>query len=329
MATDVVTYVNEQGKEAEFTLIKKIGEGCFGEVYLSHLTECDPELESFFPKVQACKRIRMHYKGELEEMKEREIKLSNSVNTNYTIRLYWVVKINKYVYFFFHFYNGGMLTELVQSRDSIPEKLVAQVVWMLLKGLVDLSTKNFVHRDLKPDNILIHFPCLPPDKSMNEAFYRSWDNAVHNWYTVVIADLGMGREEGFGMTKAAGTPLYRAPEVNSSSDYDSRADVLSVAIIWYELLFGEPIFTPVKAKSLEGLEDLWRDTINYELDHVISYEAMQFLQYSMQKFPDDRLFAKELLELDFIKKAFDDEEYTMPPKDSKWELSMAGQKELF
>jgi serine/threonine-protein kinase ULK2 len=329
MATRIVHYQTEEGHTAEFYLHKKIGEGCFGEVYVTYLTDCHPKLAQILPKVLACKRIRLRSHGEIEEIKEREIKLSNSVNTNNTIRLYCVVKIKKYVYFFFHFYNGGTLTKWIAAKEDIPEKLCAQIITQLLKGLVDLSLKNFVHRDLKPENILMHFPCLTPDSSMTERFYQDWDYRVHNWFTVIIADLGMGKEEGFRMTKEVGTPLYRAPEVNSREDYDSKADVLSVGIIWYELLFGEPLFTPTKAKTPEGLQDLWRDTVDYPLERLVSYEAMQFLQYSLQKYPNDRLYAEELMELDFIQNAFKATEYTMPPAGSTYELSIAGQKELF
>jgi hypothetical protein len=51
-----------------------------------------------------------------------------------------------------------------------------------------------------------------PDELVKERFLIEWDYEVHNCYTIVIADLGMGREEDLTMTEGAGTPLYRAPE---------------------------------------------------------------------------------------------------------------------
>lgn len=62
---------------------------------------------------------------------------------------------------------------------------------------------------------------------------------------------------------------------------------------------------------------------------MISFEAMQFLQYSLQKDPNDRLSADELLELDFIQNAYNDTDYTMPPKGEEWELSIVGHTQLF
>jgi serine/threonine protein kinase len=69
-----------------------------------------------------------------------------------------------------------------------------------------------------------------PDKPVKERFLIEWDYEVHNCYTVVIADLGMGREEDLKMTEGAGTPLYRAPECDKG-EYNHKADILSVGII--------------------------------------------------------------------------------------------------
>lgn len=213
--------------------------------------DCDKALEQKLPKVLACKKVKINYPEEFEDMKQREVKLSNCVKSSHNIYLYCAVKIEMNVYFFFHFYNGGMLSALVKEKENITEKMAAQILHQILLGLMELHANNFIHRDLKPDNILMHFPCLVPDKTLQTRFISSWDTEVHNCYHIVIADLGMGREEGLTMTEGAGTPLYRAPECDQAY-YDSRADILSVGIICYELLFGEPIFTQQRARNLAG-----------------------------------------------------------------------------
>lgn len=100
--------------------------------------------------------------------------------------------------------------------------------------------------------------------------------------------------------------VYRAPEVETIH-YDTRSDVLSIGIIIYELLTGEPLFTTKKAKNLEGLHRLWKKTEAYGFNgRVLSIEALQFIQYCLQKDPNNRLEAEELYELDFIQNAYND-----------------------
>lgn len=56
---------------------------------------------------------------------------------------------------------------------------------------------------------------------------------------------------------------------------------------------------------------------------------MQFLQYSLQKDPEHRLSADELFELDFIQNAYNDDDYTMPPAGTKWELYITKHVQLY
>lgn len=290
----VIKYTDSNGQNAQFILEKKIGAGVFGkllpyritfgiriqkfvlirhigEVFIAYLGECDPELKKKLPQVFACKKVKLQYPEEYEEMKEREVKLSNNVKSSHNIYLYCAVKVDQVVYFFFHFYNGGMLTAVIEGKEGdIPEKLAAQILHQVLIGLMELHDKKYVHRDLKPDNVLMHFPCMMPNKSLQSRFHEVWDHEKFNVFSAVVADLGMGREEGLTMTEGAGTPLYRAPECEAGF-YNSKADVLSIGIICYELLFGEPIFTQAKARNLDGKFPLlnFRSQKTVEEHHLI------------------------------------------------------------
>ena len=140
------------------------------------------------------------------------------------------------------------------------------------------------------------------------------------------------------MSKGIGTALYRAPEVTGISDlnnakYDSTADILSLGIILHELLFGEPLFTGLQARSYEGLAQLWEIGEEYyrsdSKQRLISLEAMQFLQYCLQKDSKRRLSADELYELDFIQKAYNDEDYTYSSEDMEYTLSLTSYSDFY
>ena len=110
MAT-VIKYKNDKGHKAEFVLTKYLGGGAFGQVYLWHLRRCHINLD--FPPTLACKSITFRSEEELEWIKEREVKLWGVSEGKNLIKMYAVVKDEDKVYFFFHFYNGGMLSQLI------------------------------------------------------------------------------------------------------------------------------------------------------------------------------------------------------------------------
>ena len=130
------------------------------------------------------------------------------------------------------------------------------------------------------------------------------------------------------MTLRSGTPIYRAPEVFEDDTYDHKADICSLGIMALEMLTGEPIFTARRANNNEWrLFELWNEETYYKLKKKLSIDALQFLQYTLQRNPDDRLDADELFDLDFISNAYNDVEYRQS-KLKRQVLSIKGQIEL-
>lgn len=76
--------------------------------------------------------------------------------------------------------------------------------------------------------------------------------------------------------------------------------------------------------SMEGLKRLWEETNRYykstRSKRILSFEAMQFLQYSLQYNPEMRLASDELYQLDFIQNAYNDVEFTYPDEEKEWKL---------
>uniref|UniRef100_A0A7S3JMC7 Protein kinase domain-containing protein n=1 Tax=Euplotes harpa TaxID=151035 RepID=A0A7S3JMC7_9SPIT len=135
-----------------------------------------------------------------------------STQSKNVIRFYAGVRKENEAYIFFHFYNGRTLRDLMFFNPNMDEKFVAQIAKQLLKGLMELHENKFIHRDLKPANILLHFECMPSDKHVSREYLTNFNFKKNNCFSVVIADLGLGREMAFEMS-VQGTPLYKAPEV--------------------------------------------------------------------------------------------------------------------
>jgi len=74
-------------------------------------------------------------------------------------------KTKNNIYLFFQFCNGGDLRDLIDAfGGTLPENIVKIVTTQICQGLTYLNSKKVVHRDLKTDNILLHFPDMPKDE---------------------------------------------------------------------------------------------------------------------------------------------------------------------
>jgi len=127
--------------------------------------------------------------------------------------------------------DGGTLRELLRERGPMPPHAVAAVLTPICNGLAVAHAAGLVHRDVKPENVLI-----------------SDDGEVK------IADFGLVRavaEAGITSTSVIlGTAAYLSPEQVGSGDSDPRSDVYAVGILAYELLTGRTPFTGDTALSV-------------------------------------------------------------------------------
>ncbi|MEN0109954.1 MAG: serine/threonine-protein kinase [Planctomycetota bacterium] len=121
---------------------------------------------------------------------------------------------------------GGTLGRLVARDGALPPGGVLAVLTQVGSALALAAERGLVHRDIKPDNLML-------DRSG----------------AVKVADFGLARlAEGDGprMTQAGvalGTPLYMSPEQIEGRDVDSRSDLYSLGVTAFQLLSGEPPFT--------------------------------------------------------------------------------------
>lgn len=110
--------------------------------------------------------------------------------------------------------DGGDLYKLIKG-PFIPENEICMLFCQILKGLVFLHTNGIVHRDIKPDNILLT---------------RSQKNGVK----LKIADFSLAEYYHSNRMKViCGTPGYIAPEVFTEEEYDEKVDIFSLGVILY------------------------------------------------------------------------------------------------
>ncbi|NXK96389.1 STK36 kinase, partial [Formicarius rufipectus] len=173
-------------------------------------------------------------------------------------------------------YAEGELFQILEDDGNLPEDQVQTIAAQLVSALYYLHSHRILHRDMKPQNILL-----------------GKDGVVK------LCDFGFARAMSIHtmvLTSIKGTPLYMSPELVEERPYDHTADLWSVGCILYELFVGTPPFYTNSIFQLVSL--IVKDPVKWPT--AMSPVFQSFLQGLLMKDPHQRLSWPELLSHPFI-----------------------------
>ena len=253
------TNINVGSKLSDFIIEKELGKGNFGSVCLvtSKITK----------KVYALKEIKREMYNETQRLEvEKEIRLLKQLNHPHVIKFFTSFIENGNFYLVMEYINGGSLENLYKQVTNegklIREKMIWDFLIQTLSGLVYLhENKKIVHRDIKPDNLLL-------DK----------ENGLK------ISDFGISavlKQNVDDLIKCHGTHIgpiqFMAQEMAEGTDYDFKVDIYMLGLTFYFMLtgvlpeskkrrFDDDNFDVIKKKNSE---ELIPDYYSEELKHFI------------------------------------------------------------
>ncbi|NWT11625.1 STK36 kinase, partial [Vireo altiloquus] len=251
-----------------YHILEMIGEGSFGRVYKGRRKHSAQVVAlKFIPKVGRSEKELKNLQREIEIVRDLHhpniIQMLDSFETAKE-----VVVVTDYA--------EGELFQILEDDGSLPEDQVQTIAAQLISALYYLHSHRILHRDMKPQNILL-----------------GKDGVVK------LCDFGFARAMSIHtmvLTSIKGTPLYMSPELVEERPYDHTADLWSVGCILYELFVGTPPFYTNSIFQLVSL--IIKDPVKWPM--TMSPVFKSFLQGLLMKDPHQRLSWPELLSHPFI-----------------------------
>ena len=143
-------------KVGNLTLIKTIGKGTMGEIYLSSKKDSK--------EYYATKKIKKEYadRPQVKKYFINEISILKKIKHNKIVRLIELKQTPSHYYIVMEYCNGGSLLSCLKKymtlyKKPFSEEIVQYLMRQIVSGLDALHSRNFLHRDLKLDNILVKF----------------------------------------------------------------------------------------------------------------------------------------------------------------------------
>jgi predicted Ser/Thr protein kinase len=202
--------------EADYEVIEELGRGGMAVVYRAREKALDREVAiKVLPAAMA-------FDAGFVERFEREAKTAGQLEHPNIVPIYRVGRSGSVIFFVMKFLRGQSLSVILRERSKLAVHEVRHILLETASALGYAAKRGVVHRDIKPDNILL-------------------DQEGH----CVVTDFGIAKTASGPHTAAGtsmGTPRYMSPEHAQGTPVDGRSDIYSLGVVAYQCLVGKTPF---------------------------------------------------------------------------------------
>jgi serine/threonine protein kinase len=278
VAKEALTLAPGTVLDGRFRIERHLATGGMGEIYRAE--------HIYMKRRVALKLLRPEWadQSEMSVRFQREGELISQLDHPQIVRVFDFGCTSEGIFFLaMELIEGQSLEELLQLKGPLPPRLVAQILKLITTALQEAHRCGIMHRDLKPDNIL-----LSP---------RTDGEAGACPFAVKVLDFGLARliepDEVTRVTRAGlvlGTPAYLSPEQAMGQTIDHRADLYSLSVIGYRMLAGRLPFVSENPRELFDLHAGGTPpplaSLRAELDKVPELTAL--IERGLSKDPQSR-----------------------------------------
>jgi len=262
-----------------YTVKETLGKGANGKVVLAINNETGKKYAvKIFEKVRLISQLKGF------DSIVNEVEALRTLNHESIIKLHEVFESGNSIHLILDYVEGGELYTRLRDRRAYSEKQCATIMKNLLEPLSYLHQRKFVHRDVKPENIVISSKTSETDiKLIDFGFAIDYSVPQH--------------------IKRCGTPGYIAPEVlNSKPDMSlsDKLDVFSAGAIFYQLLVGSKLFSGSSVDEIVKKNKVcFINTVKLDIKKI-SDGARDLLMKMIDKDPHTRISSTEALKHPFF-----------------------------
>jgi len=218
----------KQALADSYAVEREIGHGGMASVYLARDLKHDREV--------AVKVLRSDIAATLgAERFVREIKVAANLQHPHILPLYDSGEADDFLYYVMPYVKGQSLRERLAASGELPIGQVIRIVAEVADALAHAHRAGVVHRDIKPDNIML----------------TERHALVMDFGVAKAVSEATGRQGITTAGVALGTPAYMAPEqATADPNLDQRVDIYALGVLAYEMLTGQPPFTENTVQAL-------------------------------------------------------------------------------
>jgi serine/threonine protein kinase len=218
----------------EYRIERVLGQGAFGVVYLAH--------DTFLDRPVAIKELTLTAQTDEVAFQRflQEARAAGNLNHPHIVTVYALKVAEPCVYLVMEYLPGGSLRTMLERRGPLPVEDAVRIAADVSEGLAAAHTKGIVHRDVKPENVLL----------------TADEQAKVGDFGIAHVPRGAG---GTSLTQAGfqpGTLIYMSPEQIRGQPVDGRSDVYQVGALLYEMRGIRP--APTRHCSRRGCTSCWQ-----------------------------------------------------------------------
>ncbi|OWB79649.1 hypothetical protein B5S32_g3879 [[Candida] boidinii] len=286
----------------------EIGKGSFAHVYKGTDTRTNKTVA-----IKAVVKSRLNGNQKLIDNLQAEIQILQNLKNPHTVTLLDSTNSKDYFYLFMDFCSLGDLHFFIRPKNQLTgshpllksiferypppknshglnEIIIINFTKQLASALKFLRSQNLIHRDLKPQNILLAQPVNSKEEFIKKGYVGLIDLPI-----IKIADFGFARIlPSTSMAETlCGSPLYMAPEILRYEKYNAKADLWSIGAIIYEMIVGKPPFSASNHMELVKKIQKTKDKINFPSNFEINQDLIRLVCALLKLNPTERMGFKE------------------------------------